>query len=197
MSQLTDEEYFARIEQHFGQRRGGPLMLSPNDWQLVQRWHRKRIPLRVVLRGINQTFDHFEASGPRSDRVNSLRYCAQQVEAAWEEYRATHDTVGEGAVAASPRLPSAGPHLRAVAAACRTAAEEGFPHSARDALFSAADQLERLAAAADAGEVDARQLDESATALEELLRTQLAAAAALAPLQETALVLPRFSPYNV
>ena len=196
MSELTDEEYFARIERHLGERRGGPLMLSPRDWQLVQKWREQGIPLPVVLRGINSTFDRFEASGPRPDRVNSLRFCAQEVESAWEEYRVTYAAARDGAGAPSPGLRAAGPHLRAVAAACRAAARE-VPQEVGDALSSTADELERLAAAADAGELDARQLDDSATALEEQLAARLAGPDSLAVLPKDISDLPPFSPYSV
>jgi hypothetical protein len=74
-----EDEYFAQIERQFGVRRGGPLMLSPRDWQRIEGWQREEIPLEVVLRGINRAFDHFEASAGKTRRINSLSYCEPHV----------------------------------------------------------------------------------------------------------------------
>ena len=60
MANSAHEQYFNRIEEHFGRRRGGPLVLSPKDWGLVEAWHDSGIPLRIVLRGINQAFDRLQ-----------------------------------------------------------------------------------------------------------------------------------------
>jgi hypothetical protein len=91
-NQSTDDaarrdDYFRQIERHFGIRRGGPLLLSPRDWQIVERWHDRGISLDAVLRGINRALDRFDAGDAPKAKVNSLSYCKQQVEAAWQEQR--------------------------------------------------------------------------------------------------------------
>ena len=197
-----EAEYFQRIEEHFGQRSGGPLILSPKDWQLVQRWRDQGIPLPVVLRGINQAFDRFAASGPRPDRLNTLSYCAQHIETTWEEHRQTHAGSQEAHdQRATPRPSPATLHLQEVARACHRAASEKLPGEASRALEQAASDLERLAARAEAGELDAECLDATA----EKLETQLDEALALAwrdiagepPRGRTDLQISRFSPYAI
>jgi hypothetical protein len=192
MSEPTDEQYFLRVEQHFGRRRGGPLILSPNDWSLLEGWRARGIPLRVVLRGINQAFDRFEASGPRPDRVNSLRYCEQEVQAAWEEHRGARRRPDRDAPS-SPGLPAAGEHLGAVAATCRAAAErlDGAP---AERLRDAADELAALREQAERGELSAHQIDARCGELEERLRAGLQRSAGADPRIAT-LRLPPFSPY--
>ena len=193
MSEPADEQYFARVEEHFGRRRDGPLVLSPKDWRLLEKWHESGIPLRVVLRGINQTFDRFAASGPRPDRINSLRYCEQEVQAAWQDYRGAQRSGGRGGDREAPGLPAASAHLRIVSAACRSAADE-VGDVAAVYLVAAADELDELERTATAGDVGARSIDHSASALESRLHAELKALPAGKTL--TALGLPPFSPYG-
>ena len=193
MFKPADEHYFARVEEHFGRRRGGPLVLSPKDWRLLEKWHDSGIPLRIVLRGINQTFDRFAASGPRPDRVNSLRYCEQEVQAAWQDYRGAQRGGERGVKDVATGLPAASAHLRIVAAVCRSAADD-VDEVAAAYLIAAADELnelERLAASGDGG---ARSIDRSASALESRLHDELDALPATDAL--AALSLPSFSPYE-
>ena len=193
MSKPDDEHYYARVEEHFGRRRGGPLVLSPKDWRLLEKWYESGIPLRVVLRGINQTFDRFAASGPRPDRINSLRYCEQEVQAAWQDYRGAHRSGDRGGDSATPGLPAASAHLRIVSAACRSAAAD-VDDVAAAYLIAAADELDELKRAAAAGDVGARSIDHSASTLETRLNSDLEAL----PTAETlaALGLAPFSPYG-
>ncbi|MCH7826111.1 MAG: hypothetical protein IH849_15050 [Acidobacteria bacterium] len=193
MSEPADEQYFARVEEHFGRRRGGPLVLSPKDWQLLEKWHESGIPLRVVLRGINQTFDRFAASGPRPDRINSLGYCEQEVQAAWQDYRGAQRSGNRGGDPATPGLPAASAHLRIVSAACRSAADD-VDDAAAAHLIAAADELDELERTAAGGGVGARSIDHSASALESRLHAELQEL--LAPETLAALGLPPFSPYG-
>ena len=187
---LDDEQYFARVEHHFGRRRGGPVVLSPTDWRLLERWRAQAVPLRVVLRGINQAFDRFESAGPRPDRINSLRYCEQEVQAAWQEHRSAHRR--SEAAGASSALPGASQHLGDVAAACRSAATSRDPETAT-LLASAAQALDELAAAARAGTLTAAEIDERSAALERQLRHELLERTeASGPSFE----LPAFNPYD-
>lgn len=178
-SRLSDEEYFARIEEHFGRRRGGPLVLSPKDWQLVERWYSEGVPVAVVLRGINRAFDRFRHSGPRSDRINSLRYCRQHVEETWEEHRdarAARRRDDDGAA-----TEEAVEHLGAAAEACRAAAGTADHEDARAALSRVADELEGLARRVGQGEIGPRRIDEEARVLEEMLEAELASSSVPLP----------------
>jgi hypothetical protein len=76
--------YFQVIEEVFIRLRGAPLLLSPADWQLAQRWHSEGIPLRLVVEAIETVFATRQARGA-SGRVQGLRYCAPAVEKAWQE----------------------------------------------------------------------------------------------------------------
>lgn len=188
-SQPTDEAhrdaYFRQIERHFGIRRGGPLLLSPRDWQVVERWHDRGIALEAVLRGINRAFDRFDAGESATTKVNSLSYCKQQVEAEWQEQRQL------GAIANAEVDGDRDPaveHLEAAASACRSAIEAA--PELEDALLVAAAALDSLAV--EASTLGAAELDGRANALEATFRS-----ATELHNGPRAPRLPRFSPWAV
>ncbi len=77
--------YFTEIEDAFVRRRGKHLLLSPMDWALIERWKELNVPLHIVLRGIEQSFDSWE-SKPRMRSVKSLLYCQEEIEAQYAEW---------------------------------------------------------------------------------------------------------------
>lgn len=81
--------YFTEVEEEFVRRRGKPLLVSPLDWALIESWKTAGIPLHIVLRAINKSFDAYEARPRRYRKVNSIFYCQQEVEASFAEYRMT------------------------------------------------------------------------------------------------------------
>jgi hypothetical protein len=74
------------VEEYFVARRGDPLFLSNADWNLIRKWRRAGIPLRVVLRGIRDALDAHAHGWSRDRKVGSLAYCAREVEAARERW---------------------------------------------------------------------------------------------------------------
>jgi hypothetical protein len=78
--------YFTEIEGHFQQRRGR-IQVSPLDWALIETWKDAGIPLEAVLRGIDVALDKYEQRPSKSQKINSLAYCAQAVLVAAEEMK--------------------------------------------------------------------------------------------------------------
>jgi hypothetical protein len=78
--------YYQTIEEFFVSRRGDPLFLSNADWNLIRKWREAGLPLRVVLRGIQDALDAHAHGFSRDRRVGSLAYCAREVEAARERW---------------------------------------------------------------------------------------------------------------
>lgn len=74
--------YFQVLEEAFIRLRGAPLLLSPADWQVAQRWRRLGIPLDFAIAGLTEVFARRRERGSE-DRVSSLRYCARAVEGGW------------------------------------------------------------------------------------------------------------------
>ena len=77
--------YFTEIEDAFVRRRGKHLFLSPMDWALMETWKEQGIPLHIVLRGVEKSFDSYEAR-PRKRTVKTLLYCQEEVEAQYAEW---------------------------------------------------------------------------------------------------------------
>lgn len=79
--------YFTEVEDEFVRRRRKPLLISPMDWALVESWKNAGIPLHIVLRAINKSFDAYDSRAHRFRKINSILYCQQEVEATFAEYR--------------------------------------------------------------------------------------------------------------
>ncbi len=78
--------YFTEIEEEFVKRRGSHMLVSPLDWSLMEGWQQRGVPLHVVLRGINNSFDGYDQKTSRGRKVNSLLYCQQEIEALFQEF---------------------------------------------------------------------------------------------------------------
>jgi hypothetical protein len=77
--------YFTEIEEHFHRQRGTSLLLSTLDWALIETWKDAGIPLEAVLRGIDATFEHYNARPAKTRKINGLAFCSQEVLAAAED----------------------------------------------------------------------------------------------------------------
>ena len=149
------DDYFRAVERAFLDLRGGGLVLSPADWDVVRRWEERRIPLEAVLSGIRATF-----SG--RIRVSSrmpLAECARAVEAAFDARRVRR----AGAATPGETAPEAGTGHERLVDRLRSWSPGGGrlrnPDAAGDlvaAAREAAARIERLgssnAASASAGE---------------------------------------------
>jgi hypothetical protein len=77
--------YFTEIEEHFVRKRARNLLISPLDWCLIELWKENGIPLHVVLRGIDRSFE--SAQERRRSSPKTLFYCHPAVIEAFEEYQ--------------------------------------------------------------------------------------------------------------
>jgi hypothetical protein len=72
--------YYTETEQHFQIARGTSLfLLSTLDWALLESWKNGGVPLEAVLRGIDVAFENWRGRKVKTQRVNSLAFCAQAV----------------------------------------------------------------------------------------------------------------------
>src|SRR4029077_879820 len=94
----SDHAYFQAVEEIFVELRGAPLLLSPADYRVAQRWHREGVPLDLLRRTLEEVFAKRQERGAKG-KVNSLRYCAPAVEAAWSDLR---ELTAPGQRAAAP-----------------------------------------------------------------------------------------------
>lgn len=192
-------DYFTEIEDAFIRRRGKHLLLSPMDWALMQSWKELGVPLHVALRGIEGSFDSYEAK-PRRRSIKSLLYCQEEVEAQFAEWRESQlgaateksgdtqdDKANESDDARLPfpratileHLARTIKELSGICAVQKQKAENEFC----EALTRAVSRLKELESDfAQAARPDAEKLEASLTSLEELIDKAMLASLAHADL---------------
>jgi hypothetical protein len=175
--------YFTEIEDAFVRRRAKHLFLSPMDWALMETWKEQGIPLHIVLRGIEKSFDSFEAK-PRKRSVKSLLYCQEEVEAQFAEWMESRVGAGpskggeiQDAEVEAAKLPfsltAICDHLErgrlALTQAATTRRQNGEDDFS-ETLSRAAALLEEIRVDfAVSASPDARKLEDSLTGLERML----------------------------
>ncbi len=86
MGKINYFNYFTEIENYFLKKRKKGTIISPLDWALIETWKEMKIPLHVVIRGIERAFENFEKREKKFSRINSLYYCNQPVLEEFEKY---------------------------------------------------------------------------------------------------------------
>jgi hypothetical protein len=184
--------YFTEIEDTFVRRRGKHLFLSPMDWALMETWKQQGIPLHIVLRGIERSFDSFE-SKPRKRTVKSLLYCQEEVEAQyaeWTDARVGASSGKSGDNNESDKTPfsldAISEHLQTnrdllLQAAAARRPEDDLSEAMTRAATLLGDIDQDLAAGAP---LNTRMLEDSLTGLERLLNDSMFAVASADDLEK-------------
>jgi hypothetical protein len=182
--------YFTEIEDAFVRRRGKHLFLSPMDWALMETWQQQGIPLHIVLRGVEKSFDSYEAR-PRKRTVKSLLYCQEEVEAQYAEWVEAH--VGSSTAPAEPesdKNPFSFAAITEHLQRCRKSLSElTKSRKQEDDLSEALARASGLLADiekdfASGGTVDTRKLEDSLTGLERMLNDSMLSVASSGTLDE-------------
>ena len=196
--------YFTEIEDTFVRRRGKHLFLSPMDWALMETWKQQGIPLHIVLRGIERSFDSFE-SKPRKRTVKSLLYCQEEVEAQYADWNDSRVGASSSTSSDSEHTPfsleAVSEHLERNRAALAELAETRRQKQEDDlseAMTRAASLLSDIQTDLEAGApLDTRKLEDSLTGLERLLNDSMFAVASDSELEaHKAAVKDQLKPYR-
>ena len=172
--------YFTEIEDAFVRRRGKHLFLSPLDWALMETWKQQGIPLHIVLRGVERSFDSFEAR-PRKRSVKSLLYCQEEVEAQYAEWVEARVGASEHSDSAeSDKTPfsatAISEHLQRCHGALASLGRSRKDDDLSEALTRAASLLEEIQNdLSGSGVLDTRRLEDSLTGLERMLNEAMLA----------------------
>ena len=197
--------YFTEIEDAFVRRRGKHLFLSPMDWALMETWKQQGIPLHIVLRGVEKSFDSFDAR-PRKRTVKSLLYCQEEIEAQfaeWLEARVGSSTSSDAAETDSEEthfsFAAVSEHLKR----CRIGllellATRSSADDFSEALSRAIALLGEIEADFATGATpDTRKLEDSLTGLERMLNdSMLSVVNATALAESKAAVKDQLKPYR-
>ena len=170
--------YFSEIEDTFIRRRGKHLMLSPIDWALIESWKERGVPLHVALRGIEHSFDSYEARKHKRT-VKTLLYCQEEVEAQYAEWLESRIGSHDESSVQEKESPDTSPFSRDVVLDHLGRLLKSFAELAADPLEQGElkEALERAASLLvevrdeyeDAAQPDTRKLEESLTGLDRML----------------------------
>lgn len=184
--------YFTEIEDAFVRRRGKHLFLSPMDWALMETWKQQGIPLHIVLRGVEKSFDSYEAR-PRKRTVKTLLYCQEEVEAQYAEWVEAH--VGSSTASSEPepesdKTPFSFAAITEHLQRClRALSELAKSRKHEDDLSEALTRTIALLADIEkdfvsSATLDTRKLEDSLTGLERLLNDSMLSVASSSTLDE-------------
>ena len=171
----------------------------------METWKEQGIPLHIVLRGIERSFDSFE-SKPRKRTVKSLLYCQEEVEAQYAEWNdarvgASSSSGGSDSEQTPFSLEAITEHLERnrtslvqLAEARRAKQEDDLS----EAMTRAASLLGEIEQDLNAGApLDTRKLEDSLTGLERLLNDSIFAVATASELEaQKSAVKDQLKPYR-
>ena len=169
----------------------------------METWKQQGIPLHIVLRGVEKSFDSYEAR-PRKRTVKTLLYCQEEVEAQYEEWVQAH--VGSSQESAEPdsdktpfSFAAISEHLRR----CRNSlAELVTSRKQQDDLSEALTRAVALLGDiekdfASGATLDTRRLEDSLTGLERLLNDSMLSVASASTLDDLKnVVKDQLKPYR-
>ncbi len=153
--------YFTEIEEQFQRARGTALFqMSPLDWALVEAWKDAGVPLEAVLRGIDAAFEKWRTRKHRTQKVNSVAYCAQAVSKEAAELAGT--PAGRGSKPADSAAPFSVEELK-------NYLQKNAADLAKSGFNEIAEKLESLAAESEKHYADLESLEQTLTAFEDKL----------------------------
>jgi len=174
--------YFTEIEEHFVQRRGKHLLISPMDWGLIASWRDAGVPLQVAIRGIDIAMDSFFSRRRGSSKVNSLCYCHDSVMLEYANHLESH--IGEsidqaqngGGQADGPGNAEAVEFLSERIREIKAAAAKQSLQNSSEGISRVADRLEgALQHLESGGQVDSEALERDLSIADGLLVEALGA----------------------
>ena len=169
----------------------------------METWKQQGIPLHVVLRGVEKSFDSYEAR-PRKRSVKSLLYCQEEVEAQYAEWVEAHVGSATGATEAeSDKTPFSFAAISEHLQRCRNSLselaqsrkqEDDLSEGLRRATALLADIEKDFASGAT---LDTRKLEDSLTGLERMLNDSMLSVASSGTLDELKkIVKDQLKPYK-
>ena len=156
----------------------------------METWKQQGIPLHIVLRGVEKSFDSYEAR-PRKRSVKTLLYCQEEVEAQYAEWVEAHvGSANDSAEPESDKTPfsfaAISEHLQRSRNALSELAqsrkqEDDLSEALTRAIGLLADIEKDFASGAT---LDTRKLEDSLTGLERMLNDSMLSVAGSSTLDE-------------
>lgn len=86
MNDTEFQKYFKQIESYFALKREQVLLLSPEEFEIVDHFFQKKVPVELVLRGIDRFFDKKKRSRRKSRRPVFLTHVRADIEEIVSDY---------------------------------------------------------------------------------------------------------------
>lgn len=86
----TDSSYLKSVEEYFLNHAGKGIMLSSLDYELINSWKKRNIPLQIVLSAISEAF--LSGQGQEFNRIRNLKYISNIVEKSIDRYNSQEET---------------------------------------------------------------------------------------------------------
>ena len=136
----------------------------------METWKQQGIPLHIVLRGVERSFDSYE-SRPRKRTVKSLLYCQEEVEAQYAEWLearvgASEQTDDTDSAKTPFSAPAISEHLQRCHSELVRLSQSRKEDDLSEALTRAASLLHEIH---EDAVLDTRRLEDSLTGLERML----------------------------
>ena len=170
----------------------------------METWQQQGIPLHIVLRGVEKSFDSYE-SRPRKRTVKTLLYCQEEVEAQYAEW--VEARVGSATAATaepeSDKTPFSFAAISEHLKRCRSSLVElATSRKQEDDLSEGLTRAAALLADiekdfANSATLDTRKLEDSLTGLERMLNDSMLSVASSGTLDELKTVVKdQLKPYR-
>ncbi len=86
MTETDFRAYFDQLERHFALKRGKAMLLSPEEYEMVEDLHRRQVPVDVIIRGIDLFFEKRAKRKRKSNRPVFLTHLREHLDELIEEY---------------------------------------------------------------------------------------------------------------
>ena len=80
-------EYYQSIARYYFKLRGAPFFLSSAELGIIAHWEKTKIPLPVVLEGIQRAFENYKRKPGKKTKIQTLAYCEPQVLRAFDQHK--------------------------------------------------------------------------------------------------------------
>ncbi len=84
---ISFEEYFDKVECYFALKRDKAILLSPEEFEIVEYYYNAGAPLKVIFRAIDRFFERKKKRKRKSQRTYFLTHVKEDIEELWKDYQ--------------------------------------------------------------------------------------------------------------
>ncbi len=81
------EEYFNKVECYFALKRDKAILLSPEEFEVVEYFYNQGAPLKIIFKGIDRFFEKKKKRKRRTNRIFFLTHIKDEIDEIWQDYK--------------------------------------------------------------------------------------------------------------